>query len=68
MSLRVGLLGTGGIAARHAAALQQVEGLELVAAASRNYEAAQAFSATHGGTAYENFDRMLGDMTGWIAP
>lgn len=61
MSLRVGVLGTGGIAARHAAALQQVEGLELVAAASRNCEAAQAFSATHGGAAYENFDRMLGE-------
>ena len=52
MSLRVGLLGTGGIAARHAEAIAQVDGLELVAAHSRSFETAQAFSARHGGTAY----------------
>ena len=49
--MRIGILGTGGIAARHADAIAQVEGAELVAAASRNFETAQAFSARHGGTA-----------------
>lgn len=61
MNLRVGLLGTGGIAVRHAEAIAQVEGLDLVAAHSRNFEAAQAFSAKHGGTAYEQLDWMLGE-------
>lgn len=61
MSLRVGVLGTGGIAARHAAAVAAVDGLELVAATSRSFETAQAFSARHGGTAYEQLDWMLGE-------
>lgn len=59
--MRIGILGTGGIAARHADAIAQVEGAELVAAASRNFETAQAFSARHGGTAYEHLDWMLGE-------
>ncbi|OEO33250.1 hypothetical protein VW23_007625 [Devosia insulae DS-56] len=59
--MRVGILGTGGIAARHAAAVAEVEGVELVAATSRSFETAQAFSTRHGGTAYAQLDRMLGE-------
>jgi predicted dehydrogenase len=61
MSLRVGLLGTGGIAARHAEAIAEVNGIEFVAAHSRSFETAQAFSARHGGSAYEQLDWMLGE-------
>lgn len=59
--MRVGILGTGGIAARHAAAIAEVEGAELVAATSRSFETAQAFSGRHGGTAYAGLERMLGE-------
>lgn len=59
--MRVGILGTGGIAARHAAAVAAVKGVELVAATSRSLETAEAFSARHGGTAYAGLDRMLGE-------
>jgi len=59
--MRVGILGTGGIAARHADAIAAVEGAELVAATSRSFETAQAFSARHGGAAYAGLDRMLGE-------
>lgn len=61
MSLRVGVLGTGGIAARHAAAMAQVERLELVAASSRTLESAEAFAARFGGVVYGDLDRMLGE-------
>ncbi|HEY9011940.1 MAG TPA: Gfo/Idh/MocA family oxidoreductase [Devosia sp.] len=61
MSLRVGVLGTGGIAVRHATALAQVEGLELVASASRSFAGAEAFAAKFGGRAHADFDHMLGD-------
>lgn len=61
MSLRVGFLGAGGIAARHAGALAKVDGLELVAATSRTLEGAQAFTGRFGGTAYNEFERMLGE-------
>ncbi len=59
--MRIGILGTGGIAARHAEAIAQVEGVELVAATGRNFETARVFSARHGGTAYEQLDWMLGE-------
>jgi predicted dehydrogenase len=61
MNLRVGILGTGGIATRHAAAITAVEGLQLVAAASRTREGAEAFAARFGGVAYPDADSMLGD-------
>lgn len=61
MTLRVGFLGTGGIAARHAGALAQVDGLQLVAAASRTLIGAESFTAKFGGTPYPDLDRMLGE-------
>ena len=59
MNLRVGLLGTGGIAARHAGALARVGGLELVAACGRNAERAEGFAEKFGAAAYLDFERML---------
>ncbi len=43
--MRVGLLGAGGIGARHAAAVAQVEGLELVAACGRDETRTAEFAA-----------------------
>jgi predicted dehydrogenase len=60
MSLRVGILGTGGIGARHAAAAQ-TGGFSVVAACGRDTEKAAAFSERFGATAYTDFARMLGE-------
>jgi predicted dehydrogenase len=60
MRLRVGILGPGGIAARHArAAAALADEVELVAVCGRNGVGAQAFAAAHGGDAYADFMRML---------
>ncbi|CAM3211979.1 Oxidoreductase [Sphingomonas antarctica] len=56
--MRVGILGCGGIAVRHANAAKAA-GLEMVAACSRNMAKAQAFTAEHGGMPYDDLDRMI---------
>jgi predicted dehydrogenase len=58
--LRAGILGAGGIGARHAGAMARLpEQYELVAACGRRREAAEAFAATHGGRAFNSLDEML---------
>ncbi|MBW8812278.1 MAG: Gfo/Idh/MocA family oxidoreductase [Caulobacterales bacterium] len=60
--LRTGVLGPGGIGARHAAALAQLpDQFELVAVCGRRAEPTEAFAAAHGGAAFTDFDRMLGE-------
>ena len=59
MTLRVGLLGCGGIGARHAGAIQAVDGLDLVACCGRDAQRTADFAAKFGGTAYTDFARML---------
>ena len=57
---RVGLLGCGGIAARHAGAVAALgEEMELVACCGRDLARTQAFAAEHGGQAYVDLDLML---------
>jgi predicted dehydrogenase len=63
MTLRVGLLGPGGIGARHAAAIGSVEGLTLVACCGRDSERTAAFATTFGGVAYTAFERMIENET-----
>jgi predicted dehydrogenase len=58
--LRTGILGPGGIGARHAGALAQLaDRFELVAACGRRAEPTEAFVAAHGGAAFTDFARML---------
>ena len=58
--LRVGLLGCGGIAARHAKAVFQLgDEMELVACCGRDVERTRAFAAEQGGTAFVDLDLML---------
>lgn len=59
MSLRVGLLGTGGIGARHADAVGNVTALELIACCGRDLAKSEAFAAPRGAAAYADFDAML---------
>ena len=58
--LRVGLLGCGNIAGRHAGAMKALpEAVELVACCGRDPARTEAFALQHGGTAYVELDRML---------
>lgn len=58
--LRVGLLGCGGIAARHAGAIAALsDRLELVACCGRDMDRTRAFTESHGGQAFVDLDRMI---------
>lgn len=61
MALRVGLLGTGGIGARHLSAAAAVEGLQVVAVCGREPSQAEAFGARFHAKAFTDFERMLGE-------
>ncbi|MGH8240727.1 MAG: Gfo/Idh/MocA family oxidoreductase, partial [Steroidobacteraceae bacterium] len=58
--LRVGLLGCGGIAARHAGAIAALsDHLQLVACCGRDEAKAAAFASKFGAAPYVDFRRML---------
>ncbi|MDB5456138.1 MAG: Gfo/Idh/MocA family oxidoreductase [Caulobacter sp.] len=58
--LRVGLLGCGGIGARHVAALEALpRDLTLVACCGRDAAATAAFAAAHGAAPFTRFETML---------
>ena len=58
--LRIGLLGCGGIAARHAAAVAALgDRMTLVACCGRDLGRTRTFAATHGGAPFADLDRML---------
>ena len=59
MNLRVGLLGTGGIGARHADAMEKVAGLELVACCGRDPGKVRDFALARGAVDYTDFAAML---------
>jgi predicted dehydrogenase len=56
--LRLGIVGTGKIAAKHAVAISMTDKVELVAVASRNLTTAQGFTAKHGGEPVEGFEAL----------
>ena len=60
MSLRVGFLGTGNIAGRHAAAAKTL-GLTLVSACGRDETHSAEFAQTFGLKPYVDFDRFTGE-------
>lgn len=59
MTLRVGLLGTGGIGARHSDAVARVDGLELVACCGRDTSRVADFVAPREAVGYTDFAAML---------
>ena len=60
--LRVGLLGCGNIGARHAGAMKMLpEEMALVACCGQDPVRTEAFAAEHGGRAYVDLERMLGE-------
>jgi predicted dehydrogenase len=65
MSIRMGYIGTGGIAQGHMDRLATIEGVENVAFCDVALDRAQAAAEKFGGTAYDSFEKMLGaeDLT-----
>lgn len=60
--LQVGLLGCGGIGARHATAVGQVgDQMELVACCGREAQPTDEFAARFGAAPFTDFERMLGE-------
>ncbi len=59
MTLRVGILGTGGIGTRHADAIAKVPSLELVACCGRDTQRVEDFARPRGASAYTDFSQML---------
>jgi predicted dehydrogenase len=58
--LKVGILGNGGIAARHAASVAKLpEQMQLVAVSGRDPERVRAFTDQHGGRPFTRLDDML---------
>jgi predicted dehydrogenase len=58
--LRVGLLGCGGIGARHAGAVKALgERMALVGCCGRDLDRTRAFAVEHGGIAYVDLDTMI---------
>lgn len=62
--LRVGMLGCGGIAVRHAQSVAALsDRVELIACCGRDTARTQAFAAEHGGAAFIDLDRMLAEAS-----
>lgn len=59
MSVRMGFIGTGGIAQGHMDRLSQIEGVELVSFCDVNLDRARAAAEKFGGRAYSDFAKML---------
>ena len=57
-TLRVGFVGTGGIARRHLGYCHKREDVELVGYADTFFEAAEKTAAEYGGNAYRTFDEL----------
>ncbi|MFD2201348.1 Gfo/Idh/MocA family protein [Shivajiella indica] len=60
MSIGIGIIGTGAIAAKHAAAIKELEDAELVSVCSSSQERAKAAGRTFGVEAYWDIDSFLG--------
>lgn len=57
--LRAALLGCGGIAARHAAAVAATDGIELIGGCGRDLHRTRAFTDAHGGEPFTDLDAMI---------
>ena len=61
MSVRVGFIGTGGIAGAHRRSLSKIANAEMVAFCDTDEARANAAAEEHGGTAYTDYQKMLDD-------
>lgn len=61
MAVRIGFIGTGGIAGAHRRALAQIANANMVAFCDTDLQRAEKAVAEHGGTAYTDYRRMLAE-------
>lgn len=59
MSVRIGIVGAGSVAARHAGVLGGIEDVEIVGVADVDPERAAALAARHGARVYDGHDRLI---------
>src|SRR5262249_44630019 len=59
LSVRIGLLGAGGISATHLRAAQSIAGVEVVAVHGANRDKTRALAAAAGATPYDDLDGFL---------
>ncbi len=59
MSVRIGFIGTGGIAQRHLQTLSKNSDAQLVAYCDLDVERAQKAAKEYGGNAYRDYEKML---------
>lgn len=59
MAVRIGFIGTGGIAGAHRKALAQIANAKMVAFCDTDESRANAAATEHGGTAYTDYRQML---------
>jgi len=59
MSIRIGFIGTGGIAQRHLQTLSENSDAQLIAYCDLDLERAQQAAEEYGGKAYRDFEKML---------
>lgn len=57
--MKIGIVGTGGVAVRHLGVLKEIEGLELVGHVSATRARAEAQAATWGGRPYTELETLL---------
>jgi predicted dehydrogenase len=62
-TVRIGFVGTGGIAQAHLDALSQIEGVELVAFCDLDASRAEAAAARFSGRAYADYEQMLREQS-----
>lgn len=61
MAVRIGIVGAGGVAERHARVLEQFEDVRVVGVADVDPARAEALAARHDARVYADHDRMLAD-------
>lgn len=60
-SIKIGLIGTGGVAHMHAQGFMNQRNVQLIGAYSRNSEKRASFAQTYGLTGYDSIEAMLAD-------
>ena len=59
ISMRIGIVGCGGIASVHAGCIHQMKDQELIAFADVKLERAETFKNQYGGNAYDSLEKMI---------
>lgn len=65
--MRIGIIGGGGISGTHVRAVQEIDGVQVVAVYGHNVDKTAALAASAGAVAYEDFDAFLAHPMDMVA-